>query len=166
MPPSKSGNKFLLTVMCHNTHYPVAFPLWKITTKAVIKALSQFISIFGIPQIIQSDRGTNFSSKMFAEILIQLRVWHQQSSAYHPQSQGTLERFHQMLKTLLCTYCTELNRDWEEGLPWLLLAAREVTQSSLGFSPNELVFGHKIRGPLAVLEDCMKGKVPPITLLD
>ncbi len=74
-----------------------------------------------------------------------------------PQSQGALERFHQTLKTLLCAYCTELNHDWEEGLPWLLLAAREVTQSSLGFSPNELVFEHKICGPLAILEDSLKG---------
>lgn len=94
---------------------------------------------------------------MFDEILKQLRVRHQQSSAYHPQSQGALERFHQTLKTLLCAYCTELNHDWEEGLPWLLLAAREVTQSSLGFSPNELVFEHKSCGPLAILEDSLKG---------
>ncbi|KAI2647211.1 Retrovirus-related Pol polyprotein [Labeo rohita] len=103
---------------------------------------------------------------MFAELLKQLRVQHQQSSTYHPQSQGSLEHFHQLLKSLLCVYCTELNCDWEEGLPWLLLAAREVTQSSLGFSPNKLVFGHKIRGPLAVLEDSLKGKEPPISLLD
>lgn len=166
LPPSKSGNKFLLTVMCQNTRYPAAFPLRKITTKAVVKALSQFIAIFGIPRIIQSDWGTNFTSKMFAEILKQLRVRHQQSSAYHPQSQGALERFHQTLKALLCAYCTELGRDWEEGVPWLLLAAREVTQSSLGFSPNDLVFGHKVRGPLAVLQDNLKGKETPISLLD
>lgn len=39
----------------------------------------------------------------------------------------------------------ELDRDWEEGLPWLMLAAREFSQES----PNDLVFGHKVRGPLA-----------------
>lgn len=84
-------------------------------------------------------------------MLQQLRITHQQSSAYHAQSQGVLERFHQTLKSLLRSYCTELGRDWEEGLPWLLLAAREVSQESLGFSPNDLVFGHIVRGPLAVL---------------
>ncbi len=35
--------------------------------------------------------------------------------------------------------------DWEEGLPWLLLAAREAMQESTGFSPNELVFGYTVR---------------------
>ncbi|KAI2654741.1 Retrovirus-related Pol polyprotein from transposon opus [Labeo rohita] len=46
-----------------------------------------------------------------------------------------------------------LDRDWEEGLPWLLLAAREVLQESTGFSPNDLVFGHRVCGLLAVLQD-------------
>ena len=51
--------------------------------------------------------------------------------------------------------------DWEEGLPWLLLAAREVTQESTGFSPNELVFGHTVRGPLAALQDdWLEGELP------
>ena len=103
---------------------------------------------------------------MFAEILKQLGVKHHRSSAQHPQSQGVLERFHQTLKCLLRAYCVELNRDWEEGLPWLLLASREVTQSSLGFSPNDLVFGHKIRGLLSVLGDQLKGKQPPQSLLE
>lgn len=42
---------------------------------------------------------------------------------------------------------------WEEGLPWLMLLAGEVVQESIGFSPNELVFGHTVRSPLAILSD-------------
>lgn len=150
LPPSKTGSIYILTVMCQTTRYPAAYPLRNITTKSVVKALTQFISIFGIPRVIQSDRGTNFTSRMFAQILKQLRVDHQKSSAHHPESQGVLGRFHQTLNQLLRTDCTEMMKDWEEGLPWLLLAAREVIQESLGFSPNDLVFGHKIRGPLAL----------------
>lgn len=164
-PPSKSGNSYLLTVMCQTTCYPVAYPLRKITIKAVVKALMQFISIFDIPKIVQSDQGTHFMSGMFVEILEQLVV-KQQSSAYHPHSQPALERFHQSLKSLLRAYCVELNRDWEDGLPWLMLAAREVTQESLGFSPNKLVFGHTVRRPLTVLQEELKGKEPPHNLSD
>lgn len=117
-----------------------------------MKALTQFISVFGIPKVIQSDQGSNFTSGMFAVTLTKLHIQHVQSSAYHTESQGALERFHQTLKSLLCSYCTELCGDWEEGLPWLMLAAQEVTQESTGFSPNDLVFGHTVRGPLAVLQ--------------
>lgn len=44
-----------------------------------------------------------------------------------------------------------MNADWEDGLPWLLLTAREVTRESTGFSPNDLVFGRTVRGPITVL---------------
>ena len=118
-----------------------------------MRALSQFISIFGIPKTIQSDQGSNFTLHLFAQVLKLLRIRHNQASAYHAQSQGALERFHQTLKSLMRAYCVQMAADWEEGLPWLLLAAREVTQESTGFSPNELVFGHTVRGPLAALQD-------------
>lgn len=85
---------------------------------------------------------------MFAQVLKQLCVWHNQASAYHAQSQGALECFHQTLKSLLLTCCTEFGKDREEGLPCLMLAAREVTQESTGFSPNELVFAHTVHGSI------------------
>ena len=93
LPPSKSGAVHMLTVMCQTTRYPAAYPLRSINTKSIVKALSQFISVFGIPKVIQSDRGSNFTSKVFAEVLKHLRISHSLSSAYHPQSQGALERF-------------------------------------------------------------------------
>lgn len=92
LPRSRSGAQYLLTVMCQSTRYPPAYPLRTLTAKSVVRALSQFISIFGIPKIIQTDQGSNFSSHLFAQVLKQLRIKHNQSSAYHAQSQGALER--------------------------------------------------------------------------
>ena len=151
--------------MCQTTRYPAVYPLRSITTRSIV-ALSQFISYFGIPWVIQSDQGSNFTSQMFAEVLGQLKVKHNKASAYHAQSQGALERFHQTLKSLMRSYCTELKGDWEEGLPWLMLSAREVVQESTGFSPSELVFAYKVRGPLSVLQDGLKVAEPPVNLID
>ena len=75
------------------------------------------------------------------------------SSAYHPESQGALERFHQTLKTMIRSYCCNTAKDWDEGVHWLLFAVRESVQESLGFSPFELVFGHSVRGPLKLLKE-------------
>lgn len=163
---AKSGSRYLLTIMCQVTRYPAAYPLRSITTRAIVRALTQFFSVFGIPKVVQTDQGSNFMSLVFAQVLRQLHIKHNKASAYHPQSQGVLERFHQTLKSLLRAYCMELGRDWEEGLPWLLLASREVVQESTGFSPNELVFGHSVRGPLAVLKDGLDLKEPPKALCD
>ncbi|XP_055721489.1 uncharacterized protein LOC129813225 [Salvelinus fontinalis] len=165
LPRSKKGSSYLFTVMCQTTRFPAAYPLRSITTKSVLKALTQFLSLFGIPKVIQSDQGSNFTSKLFGQVLQQLHIKHNLASAYHAQSQGALERFHQTLKSLLRSYCTEMDKDWEEGLPWLLLAAREVSQESTGFSPNDLVFGHRVRGLLSVLQDDWKSHEPPQSLL-
>lgn len=100
-------------------------------------------------------------SKQFTRALHQLKAKHNISRAYHPQNQGALERSHQTLKSMLRSFCVELHSDWEEGLPWLLLAIREVSQESIGFSPNELVFGYDVRGPTPLLADGCSTKSPP-----
>ena len=81
-------------------------------------------------------------------MVYQLGIDQQTSTAYHPESQGTLERFHQTLKSMIRTYCFEFEHDWDEGIPFLMFAARDSTQESLRFSPFELVFGHSVKGPL------------------
>jgi hypothetical protein len=66
LPSSKTGCKYLLTIMCQATRYPAAYPLHAITTRSIVKALSQFFSIFGIPKVVQTDQGSNFMSRVFS----------------------------------------------------------------------------------------------------
>lgn len=91
-------------------------------------------------------------SCIFAQVL---NIAHWCSSAYHPESQGALESFHQTLKNMLRAYCLEFDsrKDWDEGIHFLLYAARKVVQESLGFSPAELVFAHSVHGPLKLLRE-------------
>ncbi len=63
------------------------------------------------------------------------------------------------------SYCVQMGRDWEAGLPWLMMLAREAAQESTGFSPNDLVFGHDVRGPLAVLSADWGKFDPPKNIL-
>ena len=165
LPRSKSGYQYLLTVMCTSTRYPEAIPLRKITTKAIVRALLRFFSFVGLPREIQSDQGSNFMSKAFAKALQSLQITHQVSSAFHPASQGALERYHQTLKRMLRAFCLETGASWEDAVPWLLFASREVVQESTGFSPAELVFAHQLRTPLTVLSERWIGVAPPKSLL-
>lgn len=121
--------------------------------KAVVKALVTFFSTFGFPKVIQTDQGTNFMSRLFKQVLSQLKITHVTSSPYRPETQGALKRFHQTLKSMLSKYCVESGKDWDEGLPLLMFAVCETVQESLGFSPAELVFGHTVRGPLKMLKE-------------
>ena len=142
LPKTKKGNQYLLTIMCASTRFPEAVPLRNITTKTVVQALTKFFTLVGLPKSIQSDQGSNFMSGIFLQVVHELQIKQYKSTAYHPESQGALERFHQTLKNMMRTYCLETEKDWDDGVHLLLFAARESVQESLGFSPFELVFGH------------------------
>lgn len=114
-----------------------------------------FFSVFGLPTVIQTDRGTDFMSNLFAQVLKTLKISHRILSAYHPKSQEALERFHQTLKAMLCKYCMDTGKDWYLGTPLVLFAVREAVQDSLGFCPADLVFGHSVRGQLKMLKEDM-----------
>ena len=166
MTKTKSGNQYLLTIVCVSTRFPEAIPLRNIKANTIVKALIKFFTFVGLPKSIQSDQGSNFMSNLFQQVMHELGIKQYKSSAYHPESQGALERFHQTLKNMLRTYCLEYQKDWDEGVHLVLFAAREAVQESLGFSPFELIFGHSVRGPLKLLKEKWLGDAEAFHLLD
>ena len=78
-------------------------------------------------------------SGLMQQIMFQLGIEQFKSTAYHPESQGALERFHQTLKNMLQAFCTGNGKDWDEGVHLVLFAAREAVQESLGFSSFKLL---------------------------
>ena len=153
LPKTKKGNQYLLTILCPTTRYPIAVPLRNISAKNIANVLMKVFTNFGIPKEIQSDRGSNFTSELFAKILKELDIKQTLSAAYHPESQGALERWHQTFKSMLRKFCVESQLEWDEGIDFLLFAIREVPHESLGFSPFEMLFGRSVRGPLSVIKE-------------
>ena len=93
LPRTKSGNEYLLTIMCTSTRFPEAIPLRNIKTKSIVKALINFFIFVGLPKSVQTDQGSNFMSGIFQQVMHELGIKQYRSSAYHPESQGALERF-------------------------------------------------------------------------
>lgn len=153
LPKTRRGNQYLLTIMCMSTRFPEAIPLRSIHAKNIVRELVRFFSWVGLPQVIQSDQGSNFTSNIFKKVLKGLHIKPQLSSSYHPESQGCIERFHQTLKNTLRIYCEEMGIGWDEAVPLALFALRDAVQESKGFSPFELVYGHEVRGPLKMLKE-------------
>ena len=94
LPKSKRGNQYILTIMCMSTHFPEAIPLRTIKAPNIVKALIKFFTLVGLPRVVQSDQGSNFMSSLFQEVMFQLGIKQVKLTAYHPQSQGAVERFH------------------------------------------------------------------------
>lgn len=82
-----------------------------------------------------------------------LAIKHLSTTPYHPICNGVVERFNGTLKQMLRKLSHEPPRSWDRYLAPLLFAYREVPQSSLGFSPFELIYGRHVRDPLTVLKE-------------
>ena len=153
LPKTKSGNRYLWTMMCASSTFPEAIPLQARLTKKVVESMTNFFVKVGLLKVIQTDRGTNFMSNLFKRVIGQLGAKQVISSPYHPQSQSALERFHATLKSMLRAHCTERQNDWDKELPFILFTIRDSVQEAFGYSPFELVYGYKLRNPLKTAKE-------------
>ena len=150
-PCSERGHKYILTVVDYATRYPEAEVLKTIDTISVAEGLISIFCRIGFPEEMLTDRGTQFVSDLMEEINRLLSLKHLKTTAWHPQCNGLVERFNGTLKTILKKLCAECPEQWDRYLPSVLFAYRTSIQESSGFSPFELVFGRKIRGPMELL---------------
>jgi len=95
---SKEGFRYLFTIIDQSSRWLEAIPLTSMETDTCLEALiSNWIARFGIPTIITSDWGSQFTSSIWAATCQQLGVKHVTTTAYHPQSNGMVERVHRHL---------------------------------------------------------------------
>ena len=128
------------------TRFFEAIPLRDITAQMCAEAFhTHWASRYGIPDPIVSDKGTQFESAIFTEMLTRLGIQRRATTAYHPQANGLIERAHSTLKNALRCMSLTLN-DWENALPAALLAMRTAINEK-GVSPSLLVYGEQISVP-------------------
>lgn len=113
--PIPNNFRYCLTCINRYSRWPTAIPINDMSAETVAKALTNgWISQFGLLNYITTDQGRQFESNLFRELNQLCGNKYYRTTAYHPQSNRIIERFHRTLKTALKTY--EAN-NWSEQLP-------------------------------------------------
>ena len=154
-PPSSEGHRYIFTIIDLATRTPEAFALKKIDTKTICQALEQLFFRVGAPDRLTSDNGPQFVSREFEDFLKVFHIQHIKASYFHPQANGVLEKYHYVLKKSITRLCAERPKDWHLYLQPALFAYRETPHSATGFSPNELLYGRTLKGPLQILKQLL-----------
>ena len=154
--PASHGFTHLFTIIDRSTRWCEAVPLMTTSTTDCAAALFHgWISRFGVPQSITSDRGAQFTSAIWSSLCNVLNINHRQTSAYHPQANGLVERMHRRLKDALRARATSAN--WLQDLPWVLLSIRTAPREDTSVSAAENVYGT----PLVVPGQFLSTPEPP-----
>jgi transposase InsO family protein len=96
------GNKYVLTFQDDLSKYVVAVPISQQDAETVARVfVEKLVLTYGTPQILQTDQGANFISEVFKNTCKILRIKKIQSTAFHPESQGSIERRHHVLAKYL-----------------------------------------------------------------
>lgn len=148
--PISNGYRYILTIIDRTTRWPEAYPLKDITTKLVSSTfLKEYVSRFGIPLRITSEQGTQFTSSGFKELSAFLGIDNIVTTAYHPQSNGLIERFHRQLKASILA--REMHVSSEE--PIVVLGLRSVFKEDINATAAEMVYGQCLRLPGEMVVD-------------
>ena len=149
--PVSSSMKYLLTVVDRTTRWPEAFPVPDVTTTTLVSAfVSGWVARFGVPAVMTSDRGAQFTSEFWSELCRLLGTSHNTTTAYRPQANGLVERFHRRLKEALRARLA--GADWMSHLPWVLLGLRTAPREDSATSPAQHALGTALLVPGQLLQ--------------
>ena len=102
---------------------------------------------FGIPEALLSDHGANLLSNLMKDICEQLGIQKLNTTSYHPQCNGMVERFNRTLKAMLCAHAARFGPQWDRYLSGVLYAYRNTPHWSTGEKPSYFLFGLDCRTP-------------------
>ena len=127
------------------TRWPEAIPLSDISALACARAfLYHWVSRYGVPSTLTSDRGRQFVSELWRKTAALLGTSTNSTTSYHPQSNGMVERMHHTMKAALNAKL-ESDPNWIDVLPVVMLGMRAAVKQDLNCSAAEMVFGEALR---------------------
>lgn len=152
LPTTRKKNKYILVVTDYYTRWPIAMAMKNQRANTIATLLvEQVFCQHGFPATLLSDRGSNFLSELMAAVLHVFHVKKLNTTAYHPQTNGLTERFNHTLCTMLTHYTNSSQTDWDEYLPYILLAYRTTPHHTLKQTPFYMLYGRNVRFPFDTL---------------
>lgn len=142
--PSR-GKRYCVTIIDRASRWPEAIPTNDISAEAISEIfLREWVSRFGVPARLTTDQGRQFESQLVRTLTRTLGTDKARTTAYHPQANGKIERWHRCLKASIMANETER---WVDILPTVLLGLRSAVSGDTGVSPTQLTFGTELRLP-------------------
>ena len=150
--PCSQGQDVILVVLDKLMKYTLYIPTVTALSQEGFTSLfvQQVVQWFGLPLEMIADRDACWAKSFWALIAEHLHLQVLLSTSHHPQHNRQTEHQNQMLEIALHTYTAGLKSDWVKWLPTLAFTYNSTLQSSTGYSPFFLLYGHEPRSPASL----------------
>lgn len=118
-----------------------------VTSYAASTLFNECFGRYGILEVIVSDQGTHFRNQLMHNLQFLLGYNHIFSTAYHPQSNGIVERFNATFVPQTAKLQDTESNNWDAYLPAVVFAYNTDLHRTTQFSPHELDFGRSPTHP-------------------
>ena len=150
--PTSKGYRYILVVADYFTKWTDAFPLKRHTAEKVSELLmNRWVAYYGVPKQIHSDQGKEFEGTVFKALANMLGAAKIRTTPYHAQSDGMVERFNRTILGMLSAFVCEEGTNWDEQLPYVLLAYRSSVHASTGATPYSMLYGREANLPVDLM---------------
>ena len=148
LPCTEQGNRHVVVFQDMFTKWPMVFPVPDQKTGRIVRLLcEEIVPLFGVPESLLTDRGANLLSHLMLDVCTLLGIEKLNTTAYHPQCDGMVERFNRTLKSMLRKRAAQFGAQWDKNLSGILWAYRNTPHESTGEKPSFLLFGWDCRSP-------------------
>ena len=141
-----NGYKYIFTAVDPFSKYVIAVPIRNKEAKTVAKVImDHIILVWGHPFEILTDQGLEFNSELSGELYRLLGVNKIRSTAYRPETQGTIERWHGTLHSMMAKVVSENQSDWPNCLKHVTFCYNSTCHSSTSLEPHFVMTGQRPR---------------------
>ncbi len=150
-PLSKFGNRYIIVAVDYFTKWVVVKAVPHQTTEELVDFFVKRIVLqHGAPFFLISDRGKCFKADFAEKLFKAFQTNHLQTTAYHPQCNGQVERFNHTCAQMISMYVNTLHNDWDEYLDYITFAYNTSRHASTGMTPFLLLYGREALLPVDV----------------
>lgn len=144
MPQTAEGYVGILVITEYLSKYPWAVPIKSKSAEEIAEKLLDYVATFGPPEELLSDQGKEFLNEVVDAFTKQVGIQRRITSAYHPRTNGQVERLNQTIVDMLRKLGESDRHNWHKWLPFALLSYRSKVHTCTKFTPFELMFGRKM----------------------
>jgi transposase InsO family protein len=105
--------------------------------------IAHVLCLHRVPKTIISDQASQFVARFWEQLHASLETHLIHNSAYHPQTDGQMERVNQILEDMLRACVMEYPGSWDKNLPWAEFSYNNSYQESLKMAPFNVLYGRK-----------------------